>query len=355
MSSARPPEPQPGTVPPPSERIAVVVNGNAKNVTQQVIETLDQILMGGDLFVSRRIEEAVQIARTIAERGYGTVLTGGGDGTFTVMVSEVVKACRERGAQPPRFGLLRLGTGNSLAWVVGASKAKGRGLAADIQRLREEAGSRSMRLIEADGLLSPFCGFGIDAEVLQDKEFTKKWMGKVPVLRNYTTGELTYIVSTLSRTFPTYLFRAIPHCRITNEGGDAFRIGYNGRVIGSPIPKGSVVFEGKARIAALSSIPYYGFGLRLFPYAEEREDRLHLRVSTCGVPTFVANLGAIWRGEFQDPRVITDFLVEDVTVEMDPPTSFQIGGDFHGVKSKVRLTLGKEPVHLVDFYAPPRD
>ncbi|MBI5533578.1 MAG: hypothetical protein HY898_12740 [Deltaproteobacteria bacterium] len=341
-------------VPPPSERIAVVVNGNAKNVTEQVIETLDQILLGGDLFVSRRIEESGQIARTIAERGYGTMLTGGGDGTFTVMVSEVVKACRQRGVPPPRFGLLRLGTGNSLAWVVGASKAKGRGLAADIQRLREEAGSRPMRLIEADGLLSPFCGYGIDAVVLQDKEATKKWMLKVPFLRHYTTGELIYLVSTLSRTFPQYMFREIPHCRITNEGGDAFRIGYNGRIVGSPIPKGSVVFEGKAKIAAASTIPYYGFGFRIFPFADEREDRMSLRISTVSVPTFVANFPSIWRGEYQDPNVISDFLVDDVTIEMDPPTPFQIGGDFHGVKDKVRITLGKEPVQLVDYYAPPR-
>jgi hypothetical protein len=251
--------------------------------------------------------------------------------------------------------LLRLGTGNSLAWVVGASKAKGRGLAADIQRLREEAGSRPMRLIEADGLLSPFCGFGIDAVVLQDKEFTKGWMLKVPLLRRYTSGELIYVVSTLTRTFPGYAVRPIPHCRVINEGGDAFRIGYNGRVVGSPIPKGTVVFEGKAKIAAVSTIPYYGFGLRVFPYAEEREDRMSLRVSTVGVPGFVANLPAIWRGEYQDPRVITDFLVDDVTIEMDPSTPFQIGGDFHGVKDKMRLTLSKEPVQLVDYYAPPRD
>jgi len=351
--SVPPPSNERSAVPPPSERIAVVVNGNAKNVTEQVIETLDQILLGGDLFVSRRIEEGPQIARTIAERGYGTVLTGGGDGTFTVMVSEVMKACRALGRPSPRFGLLRLGTGNALAWVIGASKSKGRGLAADIQRLREEAGSRSMRLIEVDGMLAPFCGFGIDANVLQDKEATKKWMLKVPVLKNYTTGELIYAVSTFTRTFPSYAFKSMAHCRVINEGSDAYRIGYNGQIIGSPIPKGTVLYEGRSNITAASTIPYYGFGFRISPYAEEREDRMALRIATISVPMFVANFKAIWRGEFQDPRILTDFLVDDVTVEMDPPTAFQIGGDFHGVKSRVRIKLA-EPVQLVDFYAPPR-
>src|SRR5881394_1362343 len=74
--------PKPASVAPLSRdgRIAVVVNGNAKSVTAEVIETLDQILDSGDLFVSRRVEESEAIARTLVDRGYSTILTGGGDG-----------------------------------------------------------------------------------------------------------------------------------------------------------------------------------------------------------------------------------------------------------------------------------
>ena len=80
-----------------SARIAVVLNGNAKSVTDEVIATLDQLVAGGDLFVSRRIEEAADIARTVIDRGYDTVLTGGGDGTFTVMVTAVVREAEVAG------------------------------------------------------------------------------------------------------------------------------------------------------------------------------------------------------------------------------------------------------------------
>ena len=41
-----------GPLVPPSQRIAVVVNGNAKSVNDEVIDTLDQILSAGELFVS---------------------------------------------------------------------------------------------------------------------------------------------------------------------------------------------------------------------------------------------------------------------------------------------------------------
>ena len=129
---------------PQDPRIAVVVNGNAKSVTEEVISTLHQILLGGDLFVSRSLDDARHIARTIVTRGYGTVLTGGGDGTFTVMVTEVVREGRKQNRAHPRFGLLKLGTGNALAWVVGAR---------DPKVLREKAGRKRARA--AGGLLAP--------------------------------------------------------------------------------------------------------------------------------------------------------------------------------------------------------
>src|SRR4051812_31759283 len=108
---------------PIEQRIAVVVNGNAKNATADVISTLDQILNGGDLFVSRKLSDARHIAKTLVARGYGTVLTGGGDGTFTVMVTEVVHEARRAGRPLPRFGLLKPGTGDFLARGGGAPRA----------------------------------------------------------------------------------------------------------------------------------------------------------------------------------------------------------------------------------------
>lgn len=350
-SDARPKAPPP-SVPPPSDRVAVVVNGNAKSVNDEVISTLDQILLGGDLFVSRRLEDAQEIAHTLVSRGYGTVLTGGGDGTFTVMVTEVIRAARRQGRVPPRFGLLKLGTGNALAWVVGASQVKGRGLSADIQRLREDAGSREVRLIEVEEYIAPFCGFGIDAVVLDDYQRVKSRLSKTP-LKRVAAGPLGYGVSSITRTIPSYFFRRVPHCRVINDGADAHRMGAKGSVMGPPIPQGEVIYEGPARIAALSTIPYYGFGFRMFPYADEHHDRMHLRVSTITPLPFVKNFKAIWRGDYENPAALFDYLVEAVTIEMDPPTVFQIGGDPKGERAQVKALLSPQPIRLVDFYAPP--
>ena len=37
----------------------------------------------------------------------------------------------------------------------------------------------------------------------------------------------------------TLLFRRTPHCRVINNGADAFRIGDKGKVLGAPIRKGA--------------------------------------------------------------------------------------------------------------------
>ena len=337
---------------PQDPRIAVVVNGNAKSVTQEVISTLHQILLGGDLFVSRSLEDARHIARTIVSRGYGTVLTGGGDGTFTVMVTEVVREGRKQQRPLPRFGLLKLGTGNALAWVVGARDPKSGELAADIERLTQDAGSRTMRLIEVEGFIAPFCGFGADADVLADYAKVKTGLSRTP-LRRVAPGLLSYGVAAVTRSIPSYLVKRMPHCRIVNLGGEAFRVGAKGALLGRPILRGEVIYEGPMRLCGLSTIPYYGYGFRMFPYAEERPDRMHLRVATMSPLEFVRHFNEIWRGEYDNPSTLFDYLVESMSIELDPPTDFQIGGDPRGKRSKLEISLSPTPIRLVDFYAPP--
>jgi diacylglycerol kinase family enzyme len=338
-------------------RIAVVVNGNAKNVTKEVVATLDEVLDSGDIFLSKHIEESDSIARSLLDRGYDTILTAGGDGTFTVIVTAVVKEAKRRNAPLPRFGLLRLGTGNSLAWVLGASKLGrgGRGTRAvtvDLARLKADAGSRLLPLVEVDGILSPFCGFGVDANVLRHYGSTKAMLSKTP-LKSFASGLFVYAVATVTRVFPEYLVNPLPHCRVLNRGSDAHRIGKRGALLGAPIKKGSVIYEGPATIAAVSTIPYYGFGLRLFPYAEDKPKRMQLRISTAATIPFIRNAPAIWRGEWDDPEYMFDYFVDAIDIEMDPPTAFQIGGDVKGERRLAEVRLA-DPVPVVDFYAPPR-
>ena len=335
-----------------SDRVAVVVNGNAKQVTEELVEILDQIVQSGDLFVSRSLDEARDIARAIVERGYPTVLTGGGDGTFVQMVSWIVHCAEEQNKPFPRFGLLKLGTGNALAWVLGAQNRRGRGVVTDLARLRREGGSRRLRLIEVEDLLTPFAGLGADAIALSHYEATRDIFLQSPLLKHIATGPVVYSTSLLGRTVPQYLVKPNIRVRIINEGAPAIRLGQDGRPVGAPIATGDTIYAGPARLLAFSTIPYWGLGARIFPYAEERDDRFNLRVVNFGSVAAVAHIRKIWQGSYRSDR-LHDFLVERIQIQCEKPTPFQIGGDVVGMRERIFAQLSQRPIEVVDYYAPP--
>ncbi len=344
------------SIPPPlpiQNRIAVVVNGNAKSVSGEVIETLDQILDSGDLFVSRRIEDSKLIAQMLVDRGYGTILTGGGDGTFTIIVTAIVHEARRRNLEIPRFGLLRLGTGNSLAWVLGSTPLgeRGKNLEVDLQRLKADAGSRLLHLVESEGVLSPFCGFGLDAAILKDYNATKSALSR-GILKNIAPGALSYAISITSQTIPKVFLKKSPHCRIINEGRDAIQIGRDKKPMKRVIQKGEVLYDGPYKIVALSTIPYYGFGFRMFPFVDDYPGTMQLRISDIRILDGIRKFPSVWSGEVTDSR-LSDFMVDEVSIEVTPSSPFQIGGDIQGDRAKVRIKVS-EPLRIVDFYAPPR-
>jgi len=332
------------------DRVAVIVNGRARQVTSDLVEVLDQIVQSGDLFVSRDLEEADRIAHTIIERGYRTVLTGGGDGTFVQMVTRLVRAAHEKGQKPPRFGLLRLGTGNALAWVLGNQNLRGRGVVADLGRLRTEGGSRALRLLEVAGLLTPFAGLGVDAICLDHYAQTKELLSRSRLTRPLATGASAYLLASVGRSLPEFLLRPHPRVRVINEGGTAVRMGPDDKAV-ELYEKGAVLFEGPSRLVCMSTIPYWGFGARIFPFADERDDRFSLRVADITSLEVARHIGNLWRGSYRSPT-IQDFLAEKISIHYEEPMALQVGGDVVGKYQVVSAALA-EPIEVVDYYAPP--
>jgi len=131
---------------PEKASIAVVLNANAKAVDEQLIRDLKGLLQDETLFVSHSLEQGRFIARHLVNRRFDVVLCGGGDGTFTQVVSEVA---RLRPAAMPAFGALQLGTGNGIGEALGAGRGLS-GLAADLRAAREPA-RLTLPLLEVEG------------------------------------------------------------------------------------------------------------------------------------------------------------------------------------------------------------
>ena len=335
---------------PKADRVAVVLNGNARQVTDELVDSFDQLVGSGDLFLSKSLDEAQGIALEIVESGYPVVLTGGGDGTFVQMVTSITKESRSRNQEPPRFGLLKLGTGNSLAWALGAGTSR-KGVFADLARLRHDSAHRDFRLIEVQNMLTPFAGAGFDALGLKNFHEVRSVVRHLPFVGKRATGAMSYAISIPMLTIPELALRPRMNVRIVNHGA-AERLDRNGQPSGPPIEKGEVIFDGACIAALVSTIPYWGFGVRVFPFADDRPaDRFCLRVVATNPLHVAAHMLSVWKGTYRHDDLI-DVYAEDVELEFDTPTAIEIGGDPAGMTNSMRARLHPEPVKLIDYAAP---
>ena len=333
-----------------ADRVAVVLNGNARQVTDELVESFDQLVGSGDLFLSRSLDEAQGIALEIVEAGYPVVLTGGGDGTFVQMVTAITKEARRRNQEPPRFGLLKLGTGNSLAWALGAGTSH-KGVIADLKRLRHDSAHRDFRLIEVQDLLTPFAGAGFDALGLKHFHEVRSIVRHLPWVGKRASGAVSYAISIPTLTIPELALRPRMEVRIVNRGA-AERLDRDGRPCGPAIEKGEVIFEGACIAALVSTIPYWGFGARVFPFAEDRPaDRFCLRVVATNPLQIAAHMLSAWKGTYRHENLI-DVYAEDVELQFGKPTAIEIGGDPAGMTDSMHARLHPEPIKLIDYAAP---
>lgn len=323
-------------------RIAVLINRNAKRVSPSVVDVLGQIA-GSDLFVTRTLSEARDVARRVVDEGYKTVMLGGGDGTFVEWTSDIVQHAEATGRAVPRFAVLPLGTGNAVAMALGSGSAKARELPGLVRRAQEMTNTRPMDLLEVDGRLTPFAGFGLDALILEDHLAVEQAFRNMGMPIGPNTG---YALSVALKSLPRFAFADYPEVTVTNIGRSAFAMDTDGRPYGASIPAGDVLYRGRACIASASTIQYVGLSMRLFPQVGRHRGYFQLRVSDAGVLEILGHLPAVWRGTYRSDS-IQDFLCTAVEMEITPACAFQVGGDVIGRRERVVIELAERRVRIL--------
>ncbi len=332
----------------PSAEVAVLLNANAKQVNARVRHALSSVVPHEHLFLSRSPDEAAAIADEVVARRYRTVFTGGGDGTFVGWVNRILESAERRAARPPRFGVLALGTGNAVAGMVGATPRRH---VEDLLRyVRGDAARvRRLDLLTCGGRRTPFAGVGVDAAVVNDYVWVKSQLEGTP-LRRLGLGAPGYGLAIALRAAPRCLLERRPsYCEIVNVGRPAWRLDARGERTGRPIGHGELLYAGPCMLAAAGTVPYYGLGLRAFPFADRAPGMMQVRVATCiSVPTLLANVASIWSGRFCHPGLL-DFHADRVALRFERPMPLQIGGDAEGWRDELTFGMSADPVEIVDF------
>ncbi|MDP6943343.1 MAG: diacylglycerol kinase family protein, partial [Myxococcota bacterium] len=294
---------------------AVLLNPNAKRVSQSVCNRIGEIVHPDHVFMSESEDDASRVVDDILNRGYDTVFTGGGDGTVTQFINMLPE-----GDVNPRVGILRLGTGNAMAGIVSSGNPL-----VDLRTYASNPTSDAyhLSLCEAEGTRFAFAGLGLDAVILNDyRAMQRRFNGSFFESMLHNVGG--YVASTFGVTVPRMLMRWLKRqktqVRITNTGAPAYAIERTpqGGQVGTIYDTGAVLYEGPTNAVMFGTCPYYGYNIRMLPFAGLDEHRFHLRVSNVPTPALIGNVRGIWKGTI-DHSQLSDFQVERVHVAFSDP------------------------------------
>lgn len=352
----------PVTQPDPT-RVAVLLNRNARRVNDKVARRLQRLAGTDNLFYSRSLEQAEAFAREIVQRGYGTVVCGGGDGTFVQTINMVLRYIDEANAWrvqrarrfgerqsligQPRFAFLRLGTGNAIGRLVGAGSARD-----DLQRIVDYLPARtlSIPMVQQERDRFFFAGMGYDSQILNDYNWLKAHTHH-RLLKPAMHGVFGYFAALFARTLPRIALTEEHkvEARIVTDG-PAYYVDPTRGDFAEPVAPGSVLFEGRTNFIGVASTPFYGYGFKMFPFARVSPTMMQLRVARINALSTLARLPSLWKGSYRDPQRVFDFLLTNVRVELSKPMPFQHSGEACGERDTLDMRLLDEPLQLVDLH-----
>jgi diacylglycerol kinase family enzyme len=318
-------------------RVAVVLNRSAPGVTRKLVGALRD-RGGAAVHETASLDEARTVIRGIVARGVDVVVFGGGDGTIVMGLTLLAEACRGYRRPEPIVGVLRLGSGNALADALGAESGIGGAIATVARALDVKYAPRSWPLLDVLGVRAPFAGIGLDAQLLADQAALGAVIDRVPLARAVIGTRARYAASVALLSVPRFALRARPHVVVRNVGAPAEAMGADRAPTGRTIGEGEVLWEGACTMVAGATIPCFGFGLQMFPFARARRDRFHLRAADPGMTEIVRSTPAAFRGEYFSPQV-HDFLVEKVALELEVEVAVEAGGELLGRHARIELGL----------------
>lgn len=328
-------------------RFAIYLNANARHVSPEVVSRIEELVHPDDIFFAATPDDAARHARSIHERNYPTVFTGGGDGTVVGLINALRSVAGGDGAAIPTLGVLSLGTGNAISRMVSSA-----GALSDLKAWLHNPSRDvwTIALMEHQGRLHPFGGLGADAEILADYHRMKGTLGAgrlKPLFQNVGG----YFVAFFGATAPRHVGQALRgerlEVRITNLGDAAYRIGPEGRKTRFFGP-GEVLYEGSVVLTIMGTVPVFGYGMRLLPWADRDPDMMQLRMSDIPLASSLVRLPAAWDGTLQHDR-LHDFYVQRVRIRYSRPMPLQLSGDFEGMQDTVEVAVRPRAVRLLRF------
>jgi diacylglycerol kinase family enzyme len=333
---------------PAGEKLAVMVNANAKRGGRRVAVQIARALPGATVKLTRTQAEmdAWLRAQLDLPRPPACFLAAGGDGTVVALVNALARVVE--GKLPP-FGILPLGTGNAWANSTGAPKL-GTALA-----LLDEAGSMGRAMpVRRFGIavatpeggasvLTHMAGSGWDAQILNDYKVQLAATKSARAAKSV----YGYLGAVLFRTTPKLILRGRPNVVVEALGDEVFVFDPGGHLVRSDARRGSILYDGPVSVAGVATCPEFGYRFKAYPHAERFLGKLSVRVYDRTPLGGIRDIPKLWVGA---PLAgMHDWFTCAVRMTFDRPTPMQIGGDAVGVHRVVEYRISDREAHVLDW------
>ena len=325
--------------------ISAIVNLNAKSGSQSMVRDMRALLPSANIVATSSAQEADRMLDKLAASPPRILLSGGGDGT----ASGLITGLRARDVDLPALGILPLGTGNGWARATGIRRVR-----ESLRHLASLEGAQpptlEFDLVETEGRLAPFAGTGWDAEIISDYHHRRDAMPEA--VRGQVGGLPGYLASIFTRTIPRHLASSgPPTVRLINTGEPAMRLGDDGKPVLVPGGEaGAVLYDGPMSVAGASTVEELGLGFRAFPHARDVAGRLCARVYGATPMEATLRIPQLWRGVHPLPKSHIFFLTS-CRWEFDREVPFEVAGDLLGDRKVVEMRAAHTRAPLVDWGA----
>ncbi len=327
--------------------LAILVNANAKRGGRRIAVQTARLLPRAHVKLTRTLEEVVVWLKEVLPTKPDVIFAAGGDGTAIALVNALARVVGPSEPLPP-IGVLKLGTGNAWANVLGAPKlATSLAILRDLHEREEPLPLRRFGLVDCDGTLAHFAGAGWDAEILSDYKQQLEQSKGPP--RFFAKSVYGYVTAMLTRTAPKSIVLGRPHLLIENLGDEVFTVDSHGalaRVAGAK--HGTVLWDGLMSVAGAATCPEFGYHFRAYPFAERFLGMLNVRVFDRSTLGGIASIPRLWTG--QHPlRGMHDWFTTAARFTFSRPMAIEIGGDACPPRRSVEMRISPREARVLDW------
>lgn len=311
--------------------VAFLFNNNNKFKNKNNIDIIKYLFNNNNVFFTKNEFECVSYLKYIIDCKYNFIFCCGGDGTLFSIINLIIKLKSNYNCNfLPVFGVLKFGTGNAFSLFLNKTNTSN-----ILKKL--DIGSKinifNHGLILCDGdYFSFFIGVGIDSKIINNYFFLKKNIFKFNKV--YFNNFLKYFYSSIFNSLPRFLTNNNDKISITNNS-ISYRVRLDNKLRLSEIlvRPGEILHKGDIITVSLGCIPYFGYGLKMFPYFNLINDFAHLRIIVKPASSLFFNFNKFYKGKLNN-FIIRDFLIKDIDIHSNNFIEFQSSGEYYLSKKK---------------------